>query len=101
MLSFYLLCFSSQLIDLKLKWADSICLIATLVINKSTFLRVINFTQCVFRAYASYISLHHFQAHGERNYHIFYQLCASSHLPEFKALKLGMRITKMCLFCWI
>uniref|UniRef100_A0A8D3AKF4 Myosin VA n=1 Tax=Scophthalmus maximus TaxID=52904 RepID=A0A8D3AKF4_SCOMX len=30
-----------------------------------------------------------FQAHGERNYHIFYQLCASSHLPEFKALKLG------------
>ncbi|XP_067090448.1 unconventional myosin-Va-like isoform X1 [Osmerus mordax] len=30
-----------------------------------------------------------FQAHGERNYHIFYQLCASSHLQEFKALKLG------------
>ncbi|XP_068595560.1 unconventional myosin-Va-like [Brachionichthys hirsutus] len=30
-----------------------------------------------------------FQAHGERNYHIFYQLCASSDLPEFKALKLG------------
>uniref|UniRef100_A0A8C4HTM8 Myosin VAb n=1 Tax=Dicentrarchus labrax TaxID=13489 RepID=A0A8C4HTM8_DICLA len=30
-----------------------------------------------------------FQAHEERNYHIFYQLCASSHLPEFKAFKLG------------
>ncbi|XP_068578522.1 unconventional myosin-Va-like [Cebidichthys violaceus] len=30
-----------------------------------------------------------FQADDERNYHIFYQLCASSHLPEFKAFKLG------------
>ncbi|XP_076851437.1 unconventional myosin-Va isoform X5 [Brachyhypopomus gauderio] len=30
-----------------------------------------------------------FQADEERNYHIFYQLCASSRLPEFKALKLG------------
>lgn len=30
-----------------------------------------------------------FQAHRERNYHIFYQLCASSHLPEFKAFRLG------------
>ncbi|XP_029289652.1 LOW QUALITY PROTEIN: unconventional myosin-Va-like [Cottoperca gobio] len=30
-----------------------------------------------------------FQANEERNYHIFYQLCASSHLPEFKAFKLG------------
>ncbi|XP_034153431.1 unconventional myosin-Va isoform X15 [Esox lucius] len=30
-----------------------------------------------------------FQADEERNYHIFYQLCASSHLPEFKNLKLG------------
>uniref|UniRef100_A0AAR2KID0 Myosin VAb n=1 Tax=Pygocentrus nattereri TaxID=42514 RepID=A0AAR2KID0_PYGNA len=30
-----------------------------------------------------------FQASEERNYHIFYQLCASTHLPEFKALQLG------------
>ncbi|XP_033823804.1 unconventional myosin-Va-like [Periophthalmus magnuspinnatus] len=30
-----------------------------------------------------------FQAQEERNYHIFYQLCASSHLPEFKNFKLG------------
>ncbi|XP_027019678.2 unconventional myosin-Va [Tachysurus fulvidraco] len=30
-----------------------------------------------------------FQANQERNYHIFYQLCASAHLPEFTALQLG------------
>ncbi|KAM4602413.1 unconventional myosin-Va [Polymixia lowei] len=30
-----------------------------------------------------------FQADEERNYHIFYQLCASAHLPELKALRLG------------
>ncbi|XP_051776611.1 unconventional myosin-Va isoform X2 [Erpetoichthys calabaricus] len=29
-----------------------------------------------------------FQADEERNYHIFYQLCASSNLPELKVLKL-------------
>uniref|UniRef100_A0A8C4VAV9 Myosin VC n=1 Tax=Falco tinnunculus TaxID=100819 RepID=A0A8C4VAV9_FALTI len=30
-----------------------------------------------------------FQSENERNYHIFYQLCASSMLPEFNHLKLG------------
>ncbi|KAJ6664112.1 hypothetical protein lerEdw1_008327 [Lerista edwardsae] len=30
-----------------------------------------------------------FQAEEERNYHIFYQLCASASLPEFKTLRLG------------
>uniref|UniRef100_A0A670K1W3 Unconventional myosin-Va n=1 Tax=Podarcis muralis TaxID=64176 RepID=A0A670K1W3_PODMU len=30
-----------------------------------------------------------FQAEEERNYHIFYQLCASATLPEFKTLRLG------------
>ncbi|XP_054633861.1 unconventional myosin-Vc isoform X1 [Dunckerocampus dactyliophorus] len=29
-----------------------------------------------------------FQAYNERNYHIFYQMCACAHLPQFKALQL-------------
>uniref|UniRef100_A0A3P8VLH7 G protein subunit beta 5 n=1 Tax=Cynoglossus semilaevis TaxID=244447 RepID=A0A3P8VLH7_CYNSE len=29
-----------------------------------------------------------FQAENERNYHIFYQLCACAHLPEFEDLRL-------------
>lgn len=31
-----------------------------------------------------------FQAPEERNYHIFYQLCASSELDELQDLQLGM-----------
>ena len=31
-----------------------------------------------------------FQAPDERNYHIFYQLCASCDLTEMKDLRLGM-----------
>lgn len=30
-----------------------------------------------------------FQASSERNYHIFYQLCASRELPEMRSFKLG------------
>lgn len=41
-------------------------------------------------------ALRSFQACGERNYHIFHQLCASAHLPEFSAFRLGRRITKTC-----
>lgn len=32
------------------------------------------------------------KAEEERNYHIFYQLCASAKLPEFKMLRLGMEM---------
>lgn len=35
-----------------------------------------------------------FQAPDERNYHIFYQMCAACDTPELKDLRLGM------LICW-
>uniref|UniRef100_A0A674GCK4 Myosin VA n=1 Tax=Taeniopygia guttata TaxID=59729 RepID=A0A674GCK4_TAEGU len=34
-------------------------------------------------------AMRYFAAEEERNYHIFYQLCASAALPEFKTLRLG------------
>ncbi|CAL8294783.1 unnamed protein product [Boreogadus saida] len=37
-----------------------------------------------------------FQPLGERNYHILYQLCASSHLPEFKDFKLSCADDYLC-----
>ena len=43
-----------------------------------------------------------YQAHDERNYHIFYQLCASYELPEFEAFKLSesffSRAACLCMF---
>ena len=38
------------------------------------------------------------KAEEERNYHIFYQLCASAMLPEFKMLRLGMDMTLDLMF---
>ena len=37
-----------------------------------------------------------FQATDERNYHIFYQMCASYELPELSELKLGMFTKFIC-----
>lgn len=37
-----------------------------------------------------------FQASEERNYHIFYQLCASAHLADFSALQLGSAEEFLC-----
>uniref|UniRef100_A0A8C9SVR7 Myosin VB n=1 Tax=Scleropages formosus TaxID=113540 RepID=A0A8C9SVR7_SCLFO len=40
-----------------------------------------------------------FQAEDERNYHIFYQLCASASLQEFKDLKLELLLTVCVCVC--
>lgn len=40
-----------------------------------------------------------FQATEERNYHIFYQLCASSELDELRDLQLGMHNFLSIFFC--
>lgn len=36
------------------------------------------------------------QASAERNYHIFYQLCASRELPEMRSFKLGETLLPEC-----
>lgn len=38
-----------------------------------------------------------FQAPDERNYHIFYQMCAACDTPELKDLRLGMLICLLTL----